>query len=248
MYCSQCGQALTDDARFCPNCGAPLGTPATVAPVAPGPPAAAPPTTSAPLAGQPPLPSTASTHGSPPAGGYGPTLYPPPAAAPSPAAPPAAAVATSRTEYAGFWRRFWALFIDRIVLGIVLVPVGMAFGINMVWPFVEEHELTPERFIGILFGSLSMWLIRSFAEWVYFSAFQSSPRQATPGQMLLGVRVTTLEGARIGFARATGRYFASWLSYILLIGFIMGAFTTRKQTLHDMIVGTLVLRDRPESA
>jgi len=136
------------------------------------------------------------------------------------------------------------------VLGIVLFPVGLVFGINMLmWPFTHGDEMTPERLMSILFGSLSMWLVRTFAEWVYFSAFQSSARQATPGQMLLGVRVTGLDGGRIGFGRATGRYFASWLSAaILLIGFIMGAFTERKQTLHDMIASTLVLRGGPGAA
>ena len=158
--------------------------------------------------------------------------------------PPREGVPSPAPRYAGFWRRFWGLFIDRFALGVVLFPVGLMFGLNFLWPFTHDGELTPERFMAIIFGSMSVWLVRTFAEWVYFSAFHSSPRQATPGQMLFGLRVTGLDGERIGFGRASGRYFASWLSaVILLIGFIMGAFTARRQTLHDMIAGTLVLRD-----
>ena len=72
---------------------------------------------------------------------------------------------------------------------------------------------------------------------------QSSSRQATLGKMALGIKVTSLDGERISFLRATGRYFATILSSLLLmIGYIMAAFTQRKQALHDMIASTLVVR------
>ena len=63
--------------------------------------------------------------------------------------------------------------------------------------------------------------------------------------MALGMKVTDLAGNRISFLRATGRYFAKIISaLILFIGFIMVAFTEKKQGLHDMIAGTLVVRTR----
>ena len=62
--------------------------------------------------------------------------------------------------------------------------------------------------------------------------------------MALGLKVTDLQGKRISFARATGRHFAKLLSgMILLIGYIMAGLTERKQALHDMIAGTLVVRE-----
>ncbi|MDX6593454.1 MAG: hypothetical protein QOJ13_2650 [Gaiellales bacterium] len=65
---------------------------------------------------------------------------------------------------------------------------------------------------------------------------------ATLGRRALGIKVTDVEGNRITFARATGRYFAKILSALtLLIGYIMAAFTARKQALHDLIAGTLVV-------
>jgi uncharacterized RDD family membrane protein YckC len=55
--------------------------------------------------------------------------------------------------------------------------------------------------------------------------------------------VTDIEGRRITFARATGRYFAKMVSSLTLcIGYIMVAFTERKQGLHDMMASTLVTR------
>ena len=70
----------------------------------------------------------------------------------------------------------------------------------------------------------------------------SSEKQATVGKMVLGMVVTDVNGGRISFGRATGRHFAKWLSALILgIGFLMAAFTERKQALHDMIADTLVV-------
>jgi len=72
---------------------------------------------------------------------------------------------------------------------------------------------------------------------------ESSVRQATIGKGILGLRVTDLDGNRITFLRAAIRDLAKIISaFILLIGFIMVAFTERKQGLHDMIAGTLVVK------
>jgi len=74
---------------------------------------------------------------------------------------------------------------------------------------------------------------------------ESSDKQATMGKMALGIIVTDLEGNRVSFGRATGRYFAKILSaLILLIGYMMTGFTQKKQALHDMIAGTLVILKR----
>jgi uncharacterized RDD family membrane protein YckC len=83
-------------------------------------------------------------------------------------------------------------------------------------------------------------------QWVYFAVMESSAKQATLGKMALGLRVTNMEGHRITFGRATGRHFAKLLStLILLIGFLMVAWTPKKQGLHDQIADTLVLKGRP---
>ena len=78
--------------------------------------------------------------------------------------------------------------------------------------------------------------------WLYFSIMESSPLQATLGKMALSIRVTDTAGQRISFLRATGRTLAKIIyGAILLIGYIMVAFTERKQALHDMMAGTLVV-------
>ena len=73
---------------------------------------------------------------------------------------------------------------------------------------------------------------------------QRSPWQATLGKKAIGIQVTDLDGERISLARALGRYFAKILSgLILYVGFFMAGWTRRKQGLHDMVAGTLVVRN-----
>ena len=76
------------------------------------------------------------------------------------------------------------------------------------------------------------------ASWLYWALMESSAWQATLGKKLFGLKVTDLQGRRISFARASGRYFGK----IVFVGFIMVAFTEKKQALHDMIAGCLVVK------
>ena len=81
------------------------------------------------------------------------------------------------------------------------------------------------------------------APWLYEAFMMSSEWQATAGKRVMSIVVTDLDGGRISFARATGRHFAKYLSAFLLgIGFVMAAFTSKKQALHDMIAETLVVK------
>jgi uncharacterized RDD family membrane protein YckC len=87
-------------------------------------------------------------------------------------------------------------------------------------------------------------LVDFVVQWLYFALFESSVWQGTLGKQALRLRVTDLQARRISFARATGRYFAKIVSFLTLcVGFIMIAFTGRRQGLHDMIAETVVLHD-----
>ena len=94
------------------------------------------------------------------------------------------------------------------------------------------------------FISLAMQIAVSFAiGWIYCAGSESSSWQATPGKRILGIAVTDLAGSRISFARASGRYLAESLSSALfLIGYLVQPFTERRQALHDVLAGTLVVR------
>lgn len=80
-------------------------------------------------------------------------------------------------------------------------------------------------------------------EWVYFALLESSPWRASVGKKVLGLVVTDLKGNRISFTRASARYFCTILSgFILMAGFIMIAFTQKKQGLHDILTGCVVIK------
>ncbi|HEX8522655.1 MAG TPA: RDD family protein [Tepidisphaeraceae bacterium] len=137
-------------------------------------------------------------------------------------------------EYGGFWVRFCAAFIDGLV---VMVPNCLIGGF--------ERAIGPagrDAALGVmLFGTLA----RVAIGWLYFAFMESSEKQATLGKMAMGLIVTDELGNRISFARATGRHFGKFLSSLILgIGYIMQAFTQRRQALHDMLAGTLVVTKR----
>lgn len=81
------------------------------------------------------------------------------------------------------------------------------------------------------------------ASWLYYAVLESGSYQGTLGKMLLNLKVTDLEGEQISFSRATGRFFGKFLSsFIIYIGYIMIGLTEKKQGLHDILAGCLVVR------
>ena len=168
------------------------------------------------------------------------TLSPAAAATSSiPIPPPNSGFATSR--YAGFWIRFLAVLIDGLIMFAVLTPVRLLLHLPMGF-MAARHEdgFNPLMMLPLIGLSI---LISTVANWIYEAYFLSSERQATLGKMALGIRVVDTNGRRLSFGKATLRFFCKYLSgFTLLIGYIMAAFTVRKQALHDMIAGTLVLR------
>ena len=99
----------------------------------------------------------------------------------------------------------------------------------------------PQPRLGILFILIPVTIV---ATWLYFALMESSARQGTLGKMALGLFVTDLEGRRVSFGRATGRFFAKIITGLIpfFIGYIMAGFTAEEQALHDMIAGCLVLK------
>ncbi|MFZ1741393.1 MAG: RDD family protein [Pontixanthobacter sp.] len=142
-------------------------------------------------------------------------------------------------NYAGFWIRVGAYLIDAIILGIVGAIIGVVFGVGAVG--MESDLADPTGGANMALNAVSLALGIA-----YFAGMESSSWQATLGKKALGLVVTDVSGNRLSVGRAIGRYFAKILSaLILLIGFIMVAFTERKQGLHDMLAGTLVLKGEP---
>lgn len=144
----------------------------------------------------------------------------------------------SLTNYAGFWRRALALVIDLIILSVPAYLLAVLLGED---PTAPSH--TSEQ---MQYRNLSIYNAASFLlNWLYFAFMESSTRQGSLGKQAMGILVTDLEGNRISFGKATLRYFGKIVSGLtLFIGYLMAVFTQRRQALHDIIAGTLVLNKR----
>jgi uncharacterized RDD family membrane protein YckC len=149
-------------------------------------------------------------------------------------------------KYAGFWRRFVAILIDSILFNIVFGVIGGALGVldvEMAGTVGTNTSTYTHQADASDAAQGVFFLVYLAVQWLYFALLESSAKQGTLGKMALGIRVTDLDGNRISFGRATGRYFAKFISAIILyIGFIMAAFTAKKQALHDIIASTLVVK------
>ncbi len=144
-------------------------------------------------------------------------------------------------DYAGFWRRFFACIIDTIIMYFLTMPFRMLIG--EIGIFSTPHDLFfsgrnhPWTWHGVLV--IMAWLI---VGWLYWSIMESSSHKSTLGKMALSIFVIEENGNRISFGKATAREFSKILSVMTYgIGFVMAAFTEKKQALHDKIAKTFVI-------
>lgn len=146
-------------------------------------------------------------------------------------------------RFAGFWLRLAAGVIDNIFIAIIsLIPaliLGYLIGTSM------ANKADAAEIDAIITG-ISYPLVIIIG-WLYFSILESSKYNATFGKKILGIIVVDTEGNSISFARSSGRFFGKFLSTAtLLIGYFIIGSTKKKQALHDILAGCLVVyRDSP---
>ena len=135
-------------------------------------------------------------------------------------------------EYAGFWIRFVAKFVDGVIVGVP--GYALQFGASA---FLQDPDMAA---IALFVG----WLI-SFILQLAYSVWLTGKYGATVGKMACGLRVVAPNGQKISYGVACGRFFAEILSgLILYIGYIMAGFDEEKRALHDRICNTRVIRRR----
>jgi uncharacterized RDD family membrane protein YckC/Tfp pilus assembly major pilin PilA len=125
--------------------------------------------------------------------------------------------------YASFGRRLAAYLLDQLIVLLAAALIIRAVG----------HQ-----------GVGTLLAILLLTNGVYRATLEGSALQATLGKRLLDIKVTSLRGAPIGFAQATGRHLAFLLdaTVTLKIGFLIAVFTARRQAFHDLLARTLVTR------
>lgn len=146
---------------------------------------------------------------------------------------PPRAMESGAIAYASFGARLLAYLIDNVLMSFVLILV---FFPRVVRESQSAELLTRDPVL--LFGSVVLSII-------YYTAFESSPWQATLGKRALRLRVTDVRGARLRPLACAARQIAKLLSAMLFyLGFLMALFTPTRQALHDVLVGSLVLQRR----
>ncbi len=141
----------------------------------------------------------------------------------------------SRFEYGGFWVRFAAYLVDGLLIEAIQAVVFAPLGWHMVnrpmsiWTLKDLGDL-----------QVSAWAI-ALCYFVFFWTRYG----ATPGKMIFGLKVVTPEGLPISAGQAVGRFFGTFVSFLILgLGFVMAAWDRQKRTLHDMMANTRVIRER----
>ncbi len=159
--------------------------------------------------------------------------------------------AEKKYRYAGFWIRFLAHLIDQIVISVVgfvffiIALVFTAGSVMSISDLADMEDPDPAVILGLIGGWLVFIVVTAVAQWLYYAFLESSASRGTLGKMALGLQVIGHNGETINFARASGRYFAKFLSgMILMVGYIMAGFTAKKQALHDILADTYVVKQR----
>lgn len=156
-------------------------------------------------------------------------------------------------SYAGFWLRLAAYLVDSVILSIAGLIIAIPAIGAIVWFAIGfEHINDPQDFladdnllkVGVIIGIIILLSLFSMViTWLYYALMESSSYGGTIGKIAVGIKVTTPEGDRVTFGRATGRYFAKIITnFTLLIGYIMIGFTEKKQALHDMMANCIVIK------
>ncbi len=166
----------------------------------------------------------------------------------------------ANVKHASLWKRVWAFIIDLIILFFVGNVIGVlsSFILPLIGIPVNDDDIHTSLWmgsIGWLSGMINLFDVERektiasifgiIINWLYFTLFESSLQQGTPGKQILNINVTNLNQEKISLLQANIRYFAKILSMIpLMMGYIMIAFTTEKQALHDKIAATFIINKK----
>lgn len=104
------------------------------------------------------------------------------------------------------------------------------------------------RLIDMLIIIIPISIIPLLPAWLYWSLMQSGRSQATVGQNALGIKVIGAQGEKVTFGMATGRFFGNFLNVLsFFIGYLLFFMNDKRQCLHDMVSGCVVVKQTPIS-
>jgi len=138
-------------------------------------------------------------------------------------------------EYAGFWVRVVAALIDTILIVIITLPLLVA-----IYGMTYFEEALGTLVLGI-WDFLIFYVLPAVAVIVFWMY-----RSATPGKMAVKAKIVDAKtGEKPSTGQCVGRYFAYYVAFLPLgLGIIWVAFDKRKRGWHDLLAGTVVVREK----
>jgi uncharacterized RDD family membrane protein YckC len=159
---------------------------------------------------------------------------------------------SSGMEYAGFWIRFVAKFIDGVVQQILFYTAAFLLSLVGVTLMPEIESMLPkdgtppseEQMAGFM-SVLGVMMLIGFGFQVTYHGFMVGKFGATLGKMAVNIKVVNPDGSSLSMGKAFGRAFAEIVTgFTCVIGYIIAAFDTHKRSLHDHIASTRVITKR----
>jgi len=168
-------------------------------------------------------------------------VYVPQSAQPPEAIPaiPSLSALPARPAFAGFWLRAVAYVIDTFLMSPI-VGLAMSFRPSA---FMKPPVANPALQFSLPQPTPLAFALVIFVGLLYFTIFEASRWQATPGKRILKLYVTDMNGQRITYGRAAARNFPKMIfSSVFPVFHLLAGFTEKKQALHDILARCLVLR------
>ncbi len=152
-----------------------------------------------------------------------------------------AAMPQPPVKYAGFWVRYVAAAVDGIILAVPIIIIEFVLGASTITTINSSATMSPN--IAAQFTGTAINLL---VTWIYY-VFMTNAFGATLGKMLVGIHVQANNGQKLALGNILLRETIGKLisAMLLLIGYIMAAFTSQKQALHDKIAGSVVVYKDP---
>jgi uncharacterized RDD family membrane protein YckC len=99
-------------------------------------------------------------------------------------------------------------------------------------------------FVGLFFGLILGGTAATLTYITYFVKLETGPKQATLGKQMLGIKICNAQGGRISVLQSLGRLIVkdTFSLFFFMAGYIMAAFTEKKQALHDFVASSYVVK------
>ena len=127
-------------------------------------------------------------------------------------------------------RRIMAFLIDYLIIGLLIIPFAIVVAILGV--------------ITLGLGWMLFSILGSIVALLYVWHTMGGPNQATVGMKMMGIQLQRLDGKPVDGLLAVVHTVLFWAANVILTPLILLAplFLERKRTVHDLLLGTVVIR------